>query len=53
MEPEKDLRYYWRALLTRKHYFIWPALAVMVIAAAVALLLPSVYESKSTIPIEE
>ncbi len=53
MEPEKDLRYYWRALLTRKHYFIWPALAVVVIAAMVALLLPSIYESKSTILIEE
>ena len=53
MEPEKDLRYYWRALLTRKHYFIWPTLAVMVIAAMVALLLPSIYESKSTILIEE
>jgi succinoglycan biosynthesis transport protein ExoP len=53
MEPEKDLRFYWRALLDRKHYFIWPALAVLVIAALVALFLPSIYESKSTILIEE
>jgi protein tyrosine kinase modulator len=53
MESEKDLRYYWRALLTRKHYFIWPAIAVMLIAILVALLLPSIYESKSTILIEE
>jgi polysaccharide biosynthesis transport protein len=53
MEPEKDLRHYWRALLVRKHYFIWPALAVMVISGLVALLLPSVYESQSTILIEE
>lgn len=53
MEPEKDLRYYWRALIVRKHYFIWPALAVMLIAILVALLLPSVYESKSAILIEE
>jgi len=53
MEPEKDLRHYWRALLVRKHYFIWPALAVILISALVALLLPSTYESKSTILIEE
>lgn len=53
LEREKDLRYYWRALLTRKHYFIWPALAVMGISVLVALLLPSIYESKSTILIEE
>ena len=52
MEPEKDLRYYWRALLARKHYFIWPALAIMATSALVALLLPAVYESKSTILIE-
>jgi protein tyrosine kinase modulator len=53
MESEKDLRYYWRALLVRKQYFIWPALAIMVIAVLIALLLPSVYESKSAILIEE
>jgi len=53
MEPEKDLHQYWQALLARKHYFIWPALTIMVIAALVALLLPPVYESKSTILIEE
>ncbi len=53
LEPEKDLRYYWRALFTRKHYFIWPALVVITLAALVALLLPSIYESKSTILIEE
>jgi succinoglycan biosynthesis transport protein ExoP len=53
MEPEKDLRYYWRALLVRKHYFIWPTLAIMVISLLVALLLPSIYESKSAILIEE
>jgi succinoglycan biosynthesis transport protein ExoP len=52
-EPEKDLRYYWRALLTRKHYFIWPALGIVLIALLVALLLPSIYESKSAILIEE
>jgi polysaccharide biosynthesis transport protein len=53
MESEKDLRYYWRALLARKHYFIWPAVAIMFIAILVALLLPSIYESKSAILIEE
>src|SRR3974390_588139 len=52
MEPEKDLRYYWRALLARKHYFIWPALAIMATSPLVALLLPAIYESKSTILIE-
>jgi len=53
MEAEKDLRYYWRVLLARRHYFIWPALALVLIAAVVALALPPVYESSSTILIEE
>jgi polysaccharide biosynthesis transport protein len=53
MEPERDLRYYRRALLARKHYFIWPAVAIVAISVIVALLLPPVYESKSTILIEE
>ena len=53
MEPEKDLRHYFQALLVRKPYFFWPALAVMVIAVLVAMLLPSIYESKSAILIEE
>jgi uncharacterized protein involved in exopolysaccharide biosynthesis len=53
MESEKDLRYYWRALLARKHYFIWPALGIMLISVLVALLLPSIYESRSAILIEE
>jgi succinoglycan biosynthesis transport protein ExoP len=52
MEPEKNIRQYWQALLARKHYFIWPALAIMIISALVALLLPAIYESKSTILIE-
>ena len=39
-------------MLARKHYFIWPALVVMLIAGIVALVLPPVYESKSTILIE-
>ena len=53
MEPEKDLRHYFQALLVRKPYFFWPALAVMVIAVLVAMLLPSIYESKSAILMEE
>ncbi len=53
MEAEKDLRYYWRVLLARRHYFIWPALAIVLIAAVVALALPPIYESSSTILIEE
>ncbi|MGQ9688714.1 MAG: GNVR domain-containing protein [Desulfobaccales bacterium] len=53
MEAEKDLRYYWRVFLTRKRYFILPAAAVILISAIVALALPPVYESTSTILIEE
>ncbi len=53
MEAEKDLRFYWRVFLTRKMYFIWPALAIVLISAIVALALPPVYESSSTILIEE
>lgn len=53
MEPQQDLRHYWRILVNRKQYFIWPALAIVVLAAVVALALPPVYESTSTILIEE
>ena len=53
MEQQKDLRYYWRMLLARKRYFIWPALAIVLISAIVALALPPIYESTSTILIEE
>ncbi len=53
MEQEKDLRFYARILLARKKHFIWPAVLVLVLAAVVALALPSIYESTSTILIEE
>jgi uncharacterized protein involved in exopolysaccharide biosynthesis len=49
MEAEKDLRYYWRVFKARKQYFIWPALAIVLISAVVALALPPIYESSSTI----
>ncbi len=48
-----DLRYYLGLLKTRKIYFIIPALIIFLVASAVALLLPTVYESSSTILIEE
>jgi succinoglycan biosynthesis transport protein ExoP len=53
MDQEKDLRYYWQALLIRKHYFFWPGLSIMLISLLAPLLLPSIYDSKSTILIEE
>ncbi len=48
-----DLRYYLGLLKTRKIYFIIPALIILFAASAVALLLPTIYESSSTILIEE
>ncbi len=53
MEPEKDIRDYWRILVSRKQYFIWPAAAILAISVIIALALPSIYESSSTILIEE
>ncbi|MBU4400966.1 MAG: lipopolysaccharide biosynthesis protein, partial [Planctomycetes bacterium] len=40
-------------LKIRKKFFIIPALSVLVVAILVAGLLPSIYESSSTILIEE
>ena len=40
-------------LKSRKKYFIIPAILVLVIAVLAALLLPSIYESSSTILIVE
>jgi succinoglycan biosynthesis transport protein ExoP len=48
-----DIAYYITILKRRKNYFIIPALAVLVGAFLIALLLPSIYESSSTILIEE
>jgi uncharacterized protein involved in exopolysaccharide biosynthesis len=53
MEQGKDILEYWAVLKTRKNYFIYPALAVFLVALAVAFLLPSIYQSSSTILIEE
>ncbi len=49
----KDLRYYLGALKTRKMYFIIPAVIIFLVASAVAFFLPTVFESSSTILIEE
>ena len=49
----KDLRDYWAILKVRKKLFIAPALIVFSLIAAVALLLPSIYQSSSTILIED
>jgi succinoglycan biosynthesis transport protein ExoP len=48
-----DIGQYWEIFKSRKKYFIIPALVVLVASILVAVLLPSVYESSSTILIEE
>jgi len=48
-----DIRHYLSILSARQRYFIIPAAAVLVAAILIALLLPAVYESGSTILIEE
>jgi succinoglycan biosynthesis transport protein ExoP len=48
-----DISYYISILKSRKRYFIIPALVVLVVAILVARLLPAIYESSSTILIEE
>jgi len=53
MEQGQDILHYWAVLKTRKNYFIWPALIVFVVAVTIALLLPRIYQSSSTILIEE
>lgn len=53
MAPERDLRQFWAILRARKHSFIWPAAAILLISMVVALALPPVYESTCTILIEE
>jgi polysaccharide biosynthesis transport protein len=52
--PEtEDIGNYLGILRSRKRYFIIPALVVLVVSILVARLLPSIYESSSTILIEE
>jgi len=53
MQQEQDLRHYWRILMSRKHYFLGTALAIVLVASVVALALPPIYESTATILIEE
>ena len=50
-QPQASIDYL--SLLRRRiHWLIWPALLIFLAAAAVALLLPNVYESNTTILIE-
>lgn len=53
IEETKDIRFYFGILKARRKYFIIPALAVLLVASAIAWSLPSIYESTSTILIEE
>jgi uncharacterized protein involved in exopolysaccharide biosynthesis len=48
-----DIGYYISILKSRKRYFVIPALVVLVVSILVAQLLPAIYESSSTILIEE
>jgi succinoglycan biosynthesis transport protein ExoP len=52
-QQTKDFRDYFFILLKRKRYFFIPFLVLFTIITAVALLLPAVYESTSTILIED
>jgi polysaccharide biosynthesis transport protein len=55
MMPDEtaDIGYYVTVLKSRKNYFIIPAIVVLMVSILVARLLPAVYESSSTILIEE
>jgi uncharacterized protein involved in exopolysaccharide biosynthesis len=53
METEKDIKHYYNILKSRKKQFIIPAVIVLLVTTAVARFLPSIYESRSTILIEE
>ena len=52
-EQVKDIRYYINLLKKRKKLLVLPSLAIFIIVTAVALLLPPVYQSQSTILIQE
>lgn len=52
-EQAKDVQDYLKILRRRKSYFIIPCLALFILVSAIAILLPSVYESVSTILIED
>ena len=55
MQPHEteDIGHYISILKSRKKYFVIPTLVVLVAAILVAWLLPSIYQSSSTILIEE
>ncbi len=52
-EQATDIRYYLMVLKTRRNYFIIPAVVVFLVVTLVAFLLPPIFESTSTILIEE
>jgi polysaccharide biosynthesis transport protein len=53
MEKQRDIKYYLHLIKVRKWYLIIPAILISIISLLVAFLLPSMYESSSTILIEE
>jgi len=53
MSQEQYIKYYWSIFLRRKHYFIWPALAIVLFTTVLALFLPPIYQSSATILIED
>ena len=52
-EQVKDIRDYLGIFKKRQKYFIIPFVVLFILVSAVAILLPSIYESSSTILIEE
>ena len=53
MEKEKDIGYYIHLLKVKKWFLIIPALLISFASLLIAILLPSIYQSSSTILIEE
>ena len=53
MEKQKEIGYYLHLLKVKKWLLIIPAILITIISLLVAYLLPSIYESSSTILIEE
>lgn len=53
VEQIKDIRGYLAIFKKRKRYFFIPFVALFIAVASIAFLLPSIYESSSTILIEE
>ena len=53
MEQQKAIGYYIHLLKVKKWYLIIPALIISISSLLIAFLLPSIFESSSTILIEE